>query len=103
MSPGYVANDGFRPGCGYNYKDNRDLGHLRWAGRRRDFDVELEFANLSVAIETKVHADEGGRWPESWQTEGIAEQRKKLKGLCFYITYGASEFYMKPYRHIFLS
>ena len=59
--------------------------------------MELEFANLSVAIETKVHSDEGGRWSEQWQTERIAEQRRGVEGLCFFITYGASEFYTKPY------
>ena len=85
--------DIFREG----FRIERDLGPLKWAVHRRDFDVELEFANLSVAIETKVHSDEGGRWLESWQTEGIAEQRRKVKGLCFYITYGASDFYTKPY------
>ena len=74
-----------------------DLGPLRWAGRRKAFDVELEFANLSVAVETKVHSDEDGRWPEQWQTERIAEQRSEVHGLCFFITYGTSEFYTKPY------
>ena len=78
-----------------------DLGCLKWAGRRKAFDVELQFANLSVAIETKVHSDEGGRpEPEQWQTERIAKERKRkgVKGLCFFITYGASEFYTKPYK-----
>lgn len=71
---------------------------MKWSGRRKAFDVELVFANLSVAIETKVHSDEGGRWPEEqWQTERIAEQRREVKGLCFFITYGTSEFYTKPY------
>ena len=74
-----------------------DLGPLRWAGRRKAFDVELEFANLSVAVETKVHSDEDGRWSEQWQTERIAEQRSEVHGLCFFITYGTSEFYTKHY------
>lgn len=74
-----------------------DLGPLKWSGRRRAFDVELEFANLSVAIETKVHADEGGRWCPPWQTERIAELRREVKGQNFFITYGTSEFYTKPY------
>ena len=73
-----------------------DLEPLKWSGRRRAFDVELEFANLSVAIETKVHADEGGRWCPPWQTERIAELRREVKGQNFFITYGTSEFYMKP-------
>ena len=84
--------DIFRDG----FSIEKDLGPLRWSGCRRDFDVELEFANLAVAIETKVHSDEGGRWSESWQTERIAKLRRE-KGPCFYITYGASEFYTKPY------
>ncbi len=74
-----------------------DLGPLRWSRRRRAFDVELEFANLSVAIEIKVHSDEGGRWWSPWQTERIAEQRRGVKGQNFFITYGTSEFYTKPY------
>ena len=79
------------------FRIEEDLGPLRWSGRRRAFDVELEFTNLSVAIETKVHSDEGGRWSEQWQTEHIAEQRREVKGLCLFITYGISEFYTKPY------
>ena len=78
------------------FRIEEDLGPLRWSGRRRAFDVELEFTNLSVAIETKVHSDEGGRWCPPWQTERIAEQRREVRGLCFFITYGTSEFYMKP-------
>lgn len=61
------------------FRIEEDLGPLRWSGRRRAFDVELKFANLSVAIETKVHSDEGGRWSEDWQTERIAEQRRGVK------------------------
>ena len=82
------------------FRIEEDLGCLKWSGRRRKFDVELQFANLFVAIETKVHSDEGGRWPESelWQTERIAKERKEVKGLCFFITYGTSEFYTKPYK-----
>ena len=70
------------------FRIEEDLGPLRRSGCKRAFDVELEFANLSVAIETKVHSDEGGRWSEQWQTERIAEQRREVKGLCFFITYG---------------
>ena len=80
-----------------SFRIERDLGRLIWAGRRRAFDVELTFEDLSIAIETKVHSDERGRWSESWQTKSIAEQRRNLKGLSFYITYGDSEFYTKPY------
>ena len=82
------------------FRIEENLGCLKWSGRRRAFDVELQFANLSVVIETKVHSDEGGRWSEQWQTERIAEERKRkgVKGLCFFITYGASEFYTKPYK-----
>ena len=76
---------------------DKDLGSLTWAGCRQAFDVELNFANLSVAIETKVDSDEWGRWSEPWQTKRIAEQRRKVGGLCFYITYGSSEFYTKCY------
>ena len=81
-----------------SFRIDKDLGRLTWAGHRQAFDVELNFANLSVAIETKVHSDERGRWSELWQTVGIAEQRSKVEGQCFYITYGASEFYTKPYK-----
>ena len=55
------------------FRIEEDLGPLRWSGRRRAFDVELEFANLSVAIETKVHSNEEGGDGEQWQTERIAE------------------------------
>ena len=79
------------------FRIEEDLGPLKCARHRRAFDVELEFANLSVAIETKVHADEGGRWCPPWQTERIAEQRRGVKGQNFFITYGTSEFYTKPY------
>lgn len=80
-----------------NFGIEEDLGPLIWSGRRRPFDVELIFDNLSIAIETKVHADEHGRWSGPWQTERIAKLRRKEKGLCFFVTYGASEFYTKPY------
>lgn len=43
----------------FNIENN--LGQLRLAKRRRDFDVELTFSNLSVVIETKVDSDEDGR------------------------------------------
>ena len=79
------------------FRIEEDLGPLRWSGRRRAFDVELEFANLSVAIETKVHSNEDGGDGEQWQTERIAEQRRGVKGQNFFITYGTSEFYTKPY------
>ena len=51
------------------------LGELERAQRRRLFDVELTFSNLSIIVETKVDSDEGGRWPpeppapQEWQTE----------------------------------
>ncbi len=79
------------------FRIEEDLGPLKYALHRKAFDIELEFANLSVAIETKVHSDEGGRWSPPWQTERIAEQRREVNGLCFFITYGISEFYTKPY------
>ncbi len=79
------------------FRIEEDLGPLRWSGRRRAFDVELEFANLSVAIETKVHSNEDGGDGEQWQTERIAEQRRGVRGQNFFITYGTSEFYTKPY------
>ena len=79
------------------FRIEEGLGPLRWSGRRRAFDVELEFANLSVAIETKVHSNEDGGDGEQWQTERIAEQRKGVRGQNFFITYGTSEFYTKPY------
>lgn len=79
------------------FRIEEDLGPLRCARHRRASDVELEFANLSIAIETKVHSDEGGRWCPPWQTERIAEQRRGVRGQNFFITYGTSEFYTKPY------
>ena len=81
-----------------SFRIDKDLGPLTWAGCRRAFDVELKFANLSVAVETKVHSDESGRWSETWQTKRIAEERRRVGGLCFYITYGTSEFYTKCYK-----
>ena len=84
---------------GRSFRIEGELGRLEWAGRRRDFDVEFQFSNLSVGIETKVHSDEGGRWGEvgDWQTERIARTRKGRRWLWFFITYGTSEFYTKPY------
>ncbi len=73
------------------------LGPLEESKHKKAFDVELKFAGLSVAIETKVHSDEGGRWCLPWQTERIAEQRSGVRGLNFFVTYGNSEFYTKPY------
>lgn len=51
------------------FRIEENLGPLRWSGRRRAFDVELEFANLSVAIEllrskqrsTRMRAEDGAR------------------------------------------
>ena len=79
------------------FRIEEDLGPLKWSGRRIAFDVELKFANLSVAIETKVHSNEDGGDGEQWQTERIAEQRRGVRGQNFFITYGTSEFYTKPY------
>ena len=83
------------------------LGELRRAQRRRLFDVELTFSNLSIVVETKVDSDENGRWDKErwdkeWQTErivressscGYLEAKKEFR----FITYGTSEFYTKPY------
>lgn len=83
------------------------LGDLKRAQRRRPFDVELTFSNLSVVIETKVDADEGGRefnaeYAPNWQTIRIAEESEDYEYLnenrvFRFITYGTSEFYTKPY------
>ena len=77
-----------------------DLGNLIRAQRRRPFDIELSFENLSVVVETKVDSDEGGRWDEIWQTSQIVQKSEDLYYLnkrkrYFYITYGSSEFYTK--------
>lgn len=77
-----------------------NTGKLVRARRRRDFDVELTFENLSCVIETKVDSDEGGRWDKMYQTVAISTDPKKLKNLhnnkfYFFITYGLSEFYIK--------
>lgn len=89
----------------FNIENN--LGQLRLAKRRRDFDVELTFSNLSVVIETKVDSDEDGRWKEEcqteWQTDRIARITRNSDYLSedriyLFITYGTSEFYTKPYK-----
>lgn len=84
----------------------RDPGALLGAWRRRPFDVELTFENLSVVIETKVDHDEDGRWrdgngEQEWQTSRIVETAETLDYLnenkeFRFITYGTSEFYIKP-------
>ena len=80
-----------------------ELGSLSNAQRRRPFDVELSFENLSVIVETKVDSAEGYR-DDTWQTSQIVEDSQELNYLneslnerkqYFYITYGTSEFYTK--------
>lgn len=83
-----------------------NLGGLVRAQRRVPFDVELTFENLSVVIETKVDHDEAGRWRDGnggqeWQTSRIVEIANELHYLnenmeFRFITYGTSEFYIKP-------
>ncbi len=83
---------------------DESLGKLERAQHRQPFDVELTFENLSIAVESKVDSDEGGRWgskPE-WQTDRIVSESEKLWYLKSnkrfrYITYGSSEFYTKPH------
>lgn len=80
--------------------DLPNLGELVCAQRRRPFDVELSFENLSVIVETKVDSDEGSRWDNTWQTQQIVQITENLDYLnetkrYFYITYGTSEFYTK--------
>ena len=82
------------------------LERLVRAQRRRPFDVELTFPNLSIVIETKVDADENGRGSkdkDKWQTASIVNSCESLNYLnpnkkFRFITYGTSEFYTKPYR-----
>ena len=84
----------------------RDAGALERAQRRQPFDVELTFENLSVVIETKVDGDEYGRWrgskgDQEWQTTRIVRKANELSYLkpaktFRFITYGTSEFYIKP-------
>ena len=78
------------------------LGEFERAQRRKLFDVELTFSNLSIIVETKVDSDENGRWNQEWQTEkivresssfGFLEAQKEFR----FVTYGTSEFYTKPY------
>ena len=83
-----------------------ELGALERAQRRQPFDVELTFENLSVVIETKVDGDEDGRWggdngDQEWQTTRIVVRANELGYLqpareFRFITYGTSEFYVKP-------
>lgn len=83
--------------CGIDH-----LSELRDARPRTPFDVQLTFSNnLSIVIETKVDSNEH-RNGEKWQTEDIAERAPALEYLrghrlvFLFITYGTSEFYMKP-------
>jgi len=76
--------------------------NLERATRRKLFDIELTFNNLSCIIETKVDSDEGNRWGKDkvWQTERIAQASNGLGYLkpskfFFFITYGTSEYYGK--------
>lgn len=82
-------------------KIDERLGNLERACRRKLFDVELTFSNLSVVIESKV--DEAERFKDEWQTErteresvnhGYLKPKKEFR----FITYGTSEFYTKPYK-----
>lgn len=86
-------------GQAFNIENN--LEQLTHAQRRKVFDVELTFSNLSVVIETKVDSDEDGRWEEEWQTDRIVRlTRNDLREdkIYLFITYGTSEFYTKPYK-----
>lgn len=88
-------------GQAFNIENN--LEQLTHAQRRKVFDVELTFSNLSVVIETKVDSDEDGRWEEEWQTDRIVRKTRDLSYLrrdkiYLFITYGTSEFYTKPYK-----
>ncbi|WP_045217388.1 hypothetical protein [Desulfonatronovibrio magnus] len=79
------------------------LGNLEHAQRRKPFDIELTFENLSVVVETKVDSDESGRWNQDWQTNRIVTTSESLHYLkeqkeFLFITYGTSEFYTKPYK-----
>lgn len=81
-----------------------NLEQLKHAQRRKDFDVELTFSNVSVVIETKVDSDEGGRGNgEEWQTDRIVRKTRdrsylRRDKIYLFITYGTSEFYTKPYK-----
>jgi|GEM_PF-2298452 hypothetical protein len=87
--------------------NGKTIGKLENAQRRRLFDVELTFENLSVIIETKVDSAEsgGGKWnAEAWQTERIfteSQQHAYLKPdrVYLFVTYGTSEFYIKDERN----
>jgi hypothetical protein len=55
------------------------LGRLNNAQRRQAFDIEFEFEQRRLLVETKVDADEAGRWEAvddatAWQTDRIAAQ-----------------------------
>jgi hypothetical protein len=75
------------------------LGRLNNAQRRRAFDVELEFRQRRLLVETKVDSDERGRWKAiddaaAWQTNRIAAQARD-GDVCLFITYGFAEFFTK--------
>ena len=84
-------------------KIDERLGSLERACRRKPFDVELTFSNLSIVIESKVDSDEDGGRKDERQTKRIEREAKsygylKPKKELLFITYGTSEFYTKPYK-----
>lgn len=77
-----------------------DPGNLIDAYRKKDYDVHFEFEKAVVCVETKVDSYENEYYQESleYQTQRAYEKyRSKFKKKTYfrYLTYGASEFYIK--------
>jgi len=82
------------------FSTDTEVGALKWAVRKRAYDVEMAFDNAAFMIETKVDSNEHGGWGEPWQTENIHLLSSKATYLgahkrLLFITYGMSEFYVK--------
>lgn len=82
-----------------------DIGEYQTGYRKKDYDVHLEFKHAVICVETKVDSSENA-YDENpyYQTQRIHRNYvKKYKKATFfrYITYGASEFYIKKMRREF--
>lgn len=79
--------------------DSPEIGKYLFGYRKRDYDLYLEFEHAIICIETKVDSSENEYDDQPhYQTERIYENyfKEYAKGTYFrYITYGASEFYVK--------
>jgi hypothetical protein len=79
--------------------NDANLGTLKDARTKRDYDVHLEFENAVICIESKVDAREDeGEGEGSYQSKRIHSkyQTAYCRHTDFrYVTYGASEYYVK--------